>query len=249
MEKLEEKYDPGSNHHPQWPGKDPNFHRKNWTEWSMERMRLNISHTNDSSSNFPSFDKEDFKDFLKNRTKYNFNMTGWWMHPPPPPVRPDEVSNHMETTPITTLTTVTLSDGIQYDVISSLWHDTNYFTQGLSYSNGVLYESVGLYGESKVCRLNTENGTSQKCTPIPARYFAEGIQVYGKEGEEKLIQLTWKEGIGWIRDAVTLDILSEFSFTTTRNEVCVLQSICIHALRLFYLVHCVSHFSSYFVHM
>lgn len=215
MEKEEEKNDPWSNDHPRWPGEKPNFHR-NWTQWYLDRMHLNITHTNDTAHGFPSFDKEDFKDFLRNRTKHNFNTSGW-MHPPPPTRPGEEININIPGNP---LTMVSLSDGTQYDVISSLWHDTNYFTQGLSYSNGILYESVGMYGESKVCRRKADDGKSQTCSSIPARFFAEGIQVYGKEGEEKLIQLTWKESIGWIRDAVTLNVLSEFTFTTTRNEVC-----------------------------
>ena len=209
MDELEEEYDPGSNSKPRWPGSNPEFHR-NWTEWYMERIRLNM--TTNQSVDRPHFDHESFENFLKNWTKDGFNQPGW-MHPPfGNPGNIDTPSN-------VPLKNVSLSDGIQYDVMSSIWHDENYFTQGLTYSRGSLYESVGLYGESKVCRLNPNNGTSQKCVDIPTQFFAEGIQVYGK-GYERLIQLTWKEGIGWIRDATTLDILSEFKFTTTRNEVC-----------------------------
>ena len=44
------------------------------------------------------------------------------------------------------------------------------------------------------------------------------MQVYGSAGQEKLIQITWKEHKGFIYDANTLEQLKEFNFKTTRQE-------------------------------
>lgn len=50
------------------------------------------------------------------------------------------------------------------------------------------------------------------------KYFAEGMQVYGEPGNEKLIQLTWKQRNGFIYDARSLERIDTFTFSTTNNE-------------------------------
>jgi hypothetical protein len=207
MEELKGEQD---HHYPTWTKTHEDTWR-NWTDWYKERMHLNITRSHNASG-FPSFDHEDFKNFLNNR----FNASDRMRYRTKRPVDNSGISSM---TSDTSLKTVSLTDGIQYDVLGSIWHNNDYFTQGLSFSKGVLYESVGLYGHSKVCRINPEDGTAQKCVSIPARFFAEGMQVYGKDGEERLIQITWKEQTGWIRDVSTLGIISEFTFSTTNNEV------------------------------
>lgn len=53
---------------------------------------------------------------------------------------------------------------------------------------------------------------------MESKFFAEGMQVYGEAGNEKLIQLTWKERTGFIYDASSLEMIESFTFTTTLNE-------------------------------
>ena len=45
--------------------------------------------------------------------------------------------------------------------------------------------------------------------------FAEGMAYYG---EGSLIQITWKEKIGFIYDAKNLNVISNFTYSTTRDE-------------------------------
>ncbi len=116
---------------------------------------------------------------------------------------------------------VTKLDGIMYEIIGNLiYHDEQHFTQGLTYSRRTdsLYESNGLYGKSSICKLNPITGESQICVRMDDKYFGEGVQVYGESDKEKLIQLTWKESTGFIYDATTLQLLRNFTFTSTRNE-------------------------------
>ena len=115
---------------------------------------------------------------------------------------------------------ISVRDGKMFEVLEQLYHDKNHFTQGLTYSNGVLYESIGLYGRSEVCQLNPDTAKARHCVSMEQKYFAEGMQVYkdGQEEEEKLIQLTWKSQVGFIRNVKTLDVIKEFKFTTTKNE-------------------------------
>jgi len=126
---------------------------------------------------------------------------------------------------------VQLSDGKMYELIDiqnknqqdlKIHHDKSRFTQGLTYSkhSNILFESFGLYGQSGLCQLDPITGMSTKCVNVDRKYFAEGMQVYmDKHGnEEKLIQITWKEQMGFIYNAKTLEHLESFEFTTKRNE-------------------------------
>jgi glutaminyl-peptide cyclotransferase len=88
-------------------------------------------------------------------------------------------------------------------------------SQGLTYANGVLYESTGLYGKSTVRILDPNTADVVKSVSIPGQVFGEGMTYYDTD---KLIQVTWKSRRGFIYNATNLDKIQEFSFTTTKNE-------------------------------
>jgi len=116
---------------------------------------------------------------------------------------------------------VSKEDGVMFETIGDfMYHDKSHFTQGLTYSriSDSLFESNGLYGSSSVCKLDPTTGENIKCVGMDQNYFAEGMQVYGKAGSERMIQITWKEKTGFIYDASTLDLLDTFTFSSTRNE-------------------------------
>lgn len=116
---------------------------------------------------------------------------------------------------------VSLDDGVMFKVVGGILdHDRTHFTQGLTYSkhSDILFQSNGLKGKSSVCRLNATTGSSISCVDMEKQYFGEGIQVYGKPGEEKLIQITWTSHEGFIYDSETLDVIRKFTFSTTKNE-------------------------------
>lgn len=116
---------------------------------------------------------------------------------------------------------ITLADGKMYTVVGQrLRHEKAHFTQGLTYSPSLdtLYESVGQYRKSSVCKLDPLTGDTIKCQTMDDKYFGEGMQVYGRRGSEMLIQLTWKANVGFIYDARSLDVVREFTFHTKRDE-------------------------------
>lgn len=112
-------------------------------------------------------------------------------------------------------TKITLEDGKKYDVIEQLKHDRTSFTQGLTFANGKLFESTGLYGQSKVRQLDANTGDVIKSVNMQSKYFGEGMAFFD---ENKLIQITWKRQKGFIYDSETLDVIDEFKFSTTKNE-------------------------------
>jgi len=111
--------------------------------------------------------------------------------------------------------TVTLNDGIQYEIVERLVHDSDAFTEGLCYVNGRLFESVGLNGKSDLRELNPTTGEAMTKIPMEGKYFGEGLTFVNGQ----LIQLTWKAKKGFKYDINDLTAPpTEFNFATTRNE-------------------------------
>ncbi|TAF47725.1 MAG: glutaminyl-peptide cyclotransferase [Sphingobacteriales bacterium] len=97
-----------------------------------------------------------------------------------------------------------------FKIIKTYVHDTASYTEGLEYHNGFLYESDGEYGASSLRKTTIEGKVLQKID-LPAKYFGEGIAVIGN----KIIQLTYKEGLGLVYDKQTFKQLSTFAYNHT----------------------------------
>eukprot|EP00533_Pseudo-nitzschia_delicatissima_P004225 CAMPEP_0116085568 /NCGR_PEP_ID=MMETSP0327-20121206/4393_1 /TAXON_ID=44447 /ORGANISM="Pseudo-nitzschia delicatissima, Strain B596" /LENGTH=460 /DNA_ID=CAMNT_0003576565 /DNA_START=97 /DNA_END=1479 /DNA_ORIENTATION=+ len=111
-------------------------------------------------------------------------------------------------------TKITKSDGVMFKVIKQMEHDSNAFTQGLTYARGVLFESAGRYGRSDVRILDRETALVEKKVSMESQYFAEGLTYY----KDTLIQITWKERRGFVYNITNLEQISSFSFETTVNQ-------------------------------
>ncbi len=85
-------------------------------------------------------------------------------------------------------------------VLATLAHDPAMYTEGLEIHDGVLYESSGWVGQSRVraSALSTPRLLREAGLPVPL--FGEGITVTGN----RLWQLTWKDGLAIERDPATL---------------------------------------------
>lgn len=94
-------------------------------------------------------------------------------------------------------------------IIRSFPHDTQSFTQGLFFYNGELYESTGLNGRSSLRRINARTGIIEKKLFVPD-VFAEGLARW----EDRLIQLTWKDGIAFIYKRTDFTKIGTFRYTT-----------------------------------
>ncbi len=97
-----------------------------------------------------------------------------------------------------------------YRVVNTYSHDPGAFTQGLVFTDGVLYESTGLYGRSSVRRVDLEFGEVLQQRDLAGEYFGEGLAVVG----DRLIQLTWRNYVGFVYDRTTFEPLSEFQYAT-----------------------------------
>ena len=98
-----------------------------------------------------------------------------------------------------------------YKVVATFPHDTSSFTQGLVFaSDGQLYESTGLEGESTLRRVDIATGQTLQKIDVPSQYFAEGLAMVGDE----LLQLTWRHKLGFVYDRKTFKQKRTFSYKT-----------------------------------
>ncbi len=103
-----------------------------------------------------------------------------------------------------------LEPQMTYEVLNVYPHDPDAFTQGLIFLDGNLYESTGLYGESTLRRVALETGEVLQKIDLSPDYFAEGLTVW----EETLVQLTWREGTGFVYSLEDFSLLQRFTVPT-----------------------------------
>jgi glutamine cyclotransferase len=108
---------------------------------------------------------------------------------------------------------------LSYAVVATVPHDTTYFTEGLEYFDGKLWESSGgNMAESpypSVMGVVTKTGKNDPQLVLDRRkYFAEGITFF----KNKLYWLTLDNGIGFVYDATTFKQLSSFKLPSIERK-------------------------------
>lgn len=101
-------------------------------------------------------------------------------------------------------------DNYTYTVVNVYPHDDAAFTQGLVYEDGFLYEGTGHYGQSTLRRVELQTGNVIKLHSLSDSLFGEGITVFG----DKIIQLTWTSGQGFVYNKNSFDLLQTFEYST-----------------------------------
>lgn len=100
---------------------------------------------------------------------------------------------------------------LRVEVLQELPHDPEAFTQGLVWFEGKLLESTGQYGRSTIRRVEPTTGRVEQQILLPRGVFGEGLARVG----DRLIQLTWREGMALVR---RLDDLEEFDRLSYEGE-------------------------------
>lgn len=88
---------------------------------------------------------------------------------------------------------------LRVEVVETLPHDPDAFTQGLEMAHGRLYESTGVSGRSAI-GSGPPGAPPSRHERLAAPLFGEGMTVMGPT----LWQLTWRDGVAIERDARTL---------------------------------------------
>ncbi|XP_045811971.1 glutaminyl-peptide cyclotransferase-like [Trifolium pratense] len=92
-------------------------------------------------------------------------------------------------------------------VVNQFPHDPQAFTQGLLYTgNDTLFESTGIYGKSSVRKVALRTGKVQKLQKLDDSLFGEGLTLLNN----RLIQVTWLQTVGFIYDLKNLSKLGTF---------------------------------------
>ncbi|MFC5282564.1 glutaminyl-peptide cyclotransferase [Pedobacter alpinus] len=94
-----------------------------------------------------------------------------------------------------------------YKIIKTYPHSTTSYVEGLEYHDGVFYESAGDYGNSSLRKVSLDGKVLQQ-KDVDKQYFAEGMTVIG----DKIIQLTYKEKVGFEYDKATFKLLKTFPY-------------------------------------
>ncbi|HEY9221805.1 MAG TPA: glutaminyl-peptide cyclotransferase [Lutibacter sp.] len=100
-----------------------------------------------------------------------------------------------------------------YKIINTYPHDKGAYTQGLEYFNGFLYEGTGKKGSSSIRKVDLKTGKVLQQKDIDDQYFGEGITIFNN----KLYQLTWQSGIGFVYDLNTFEQEKTFNYAKSRE--------------------------------
>lgn len=95
-----------------------------------------------------------------------------------------------------------------YEIVHVFPHDPSAFTQGLVYSDGHLYESTGLNGQSTLRMVDLSTGQILQRYNLPSEYFGEGLTDWGSQ----LIQLTWRNGVAFVYDRFSFSVRNTFHY-------------------------------------
>jgi len=95
-----------------------------------------------------------------------------------------------------------------FRVVNAYPHDPTAYCQGLIFEDGHLYEGTGKEGQSALRRVDLPTGKVLQSVALPGEFFGEGIAAFG----DRIYQLTWKHGVGFVYDRETLKKLREFRY-------------------------------------
>lgn len=97
---------------------------------------------------------------------------------------------------------------LKFEIINTFDHDVNAFTEGFEFYRDTLIESTGQNGNSYFAKLDYRTGKTIKKVSLEQEYFGEGITIINN----KIFQLTWQNGVGFIYDANSLKKIKKFTY-------------------------------------
>lgn len=113
-----------------------------------------------------------------------------------------------------------------YQVINTYPHDPDAFTQGLVYTDGLLYESTGIKRTPTSLRqVELATGEVTQLLVVGSDVFGEGLVLW----QDRLIQLTWQNRIAFVYDRDSFELLDTWEYDTegwgiTHDGRCLIMS-------------------------
>ncbi|MDT0607308.1 glutaminyl-peptide cyclotransferase [Croceitalea rosinachiae] len=100
-----------------------------------------------------------------------------------------------------------------YNIINTYPHDDKAYTQGLEFSGDTLYESTGKKGKSTLRKVDYKTGEVLDNIQLDNSVFGEGITLMNN----KIYQLTWQSGIGYVYDQTSFDKIESFTYGKSKE--------------------------------
>ncbi|MFK7901163.1 MAG: glutaminyl-peptide cyclotransferase, partial [Cyclobacteriaceae bacterium] len=97
---------------------------------------------------------------------------------------------------------------LSYTIVNVFPHDKKSYTQGLEFSNDVLYESAGKYGVSSLRKTDFRTAKVLQSIPLSKNYFGEGITFFN----DLIYQLTWREMTCFVYNKSDFSLLKTFQY-------------------------------------
>jgi glutaminyl-peptide cyclotransferase len=93
-----------------------------------------------------------------------------------------------------------------YSVNNTYPHDTQAYTEGLIFDNGVLYESTGITSASSLRKVDLQTGKVLQQFNLSIGTFGEGLAAV----DGSLVQLTWQNQVGYVYDKASFSLQRSF---------------------------------------
>jgi len=98
-------------------------------------------------------------------------------------------------------------------IIETLPHDTSFYTQGLAFYKGDLYEGTGdpgYNGKSRLMKIDLKTGHALKTISLTNKYFGEGITIL----RDTIYQLTWQQNVVFVYTLKDFQKVNQYKIDT-----------------------------------
>ncbi|MCK5536438.1 MAG: glutaminyl-peptide cyclotransferase [Bacteroidales bacterium] len=100
-----------------------------------------------------------------------------------------------------------------YKIVNKYPHSINYYTQGLEFYNGFIYEGTGENGSSGLFKIDVKSGKTVQSYRMDDKYFGEGITILN----DKIYQLTYRSQKGFVYNLSDFALIDSFQYKSTQG--------------------------------
>lgn len=100
-----------------------------------------------------------------------------------------------------------------YSVINDFPHNSSFYTQGLEYKNGFIYEGTGNYGNSGLFKTELSSGNILMQHWLNEKYFGEGITILNN----KIYQVTYRSKKGFVYNLNDFALIDSFQYQSEQG--------------------------------
>lgn len=98
---------------------------------------------------------------------------------------------------------------LSWELLATVPHDPDAWTQGLLLDGqGRLFESTGIVGRTSIRELDRATGAVLRSARPPEQVYGEGLA----EAGDRLLQLTWRDGVALAWDPDTFELLGSHPY-------------------------------------